>query len=231
MLAFATTVAVMAALAYADVDCTTYAVTTQSSYSTVCTDTAQNNNKVHVWPVGQPATYCHGWEASDQGGNKEKMSANSIKCSPDASILYYTLYYGVIDCGAITKPNKVEERNYTSTCEKGDDNTYGLALDLSCCDTRGAGFYKCQKAAPSVQFSSNLGNPNYYANGLLCLNANTSKASTTMVAAPTTAKTAATTAAPVVPTAKPATTTVTATGSASVAAISAMSLVIATLAL
>ncbi|ETW09805.1 hypothetical protein H310_00283 [Aphanomyces invadans] len=219
-----TTLAAVAAIAAADVDCTQYAVTTQSSYSTECTDADQNNNKIHVWPVGQPATYCHGWEASDQGGNKEKMSANSIKCSPDASILYYTLYYGVIDCGATTKPNKVEERNFTSTCEKGEDNMYGLALDLSCCDTRGTGFSNCKKAAPSVQFSSNLGNPKYYANGLLCLSGNSSSST----AAPTTMKATTTSPTTVAATAAPTTAP---NSSISVAALSAISLVIAALAL
>ncbi|KAH9118377.1 hypothetical protein LEN26_012136 [Aphanomyces euteiches] len=191
------TVAAVATFANAEVDCTQFAIKTQSSYSTTCTGDDQNSNSLHVWPVGVDSTYCHGWEASDQGGNKNKMSANAIKCSDDATIFYYTLYYGVIDCGASTKPNKVEERNYTSTCAKGDDNMYGVTLDMSCCDPRGADFVKCKKSAPSVQFPKNLGNATYYANGAVCSNttattapkttSSTTKATTTTVAPSTTA--------------------------------------------
>ncbi|KAF0697280.1 Aste57867_12052 [Aphanomyces stellatus] len=221
-------VAVAAAQDTAGIDCTGLAVTTQAAYGSTCVGDAQNGNGMHTWPVGVPATYCHGWEASDNGGNKQRYSANALKCSEDSTIFYYTLYHGVIDCGAAAKANKVEDRNFTMTCEKKQDNMYGQALDLSCCDTRGTGFQKCVKASPSVQWGNQLVNPKVYANGQVCLNAsNTTSAATTTKKVTTTV--APTTAAPTLaPTVAPATT---AKSTAASAALGTVALVAAALAL
>ena len=74
-------------------------VKTVSGRSTTCDGFADEGHPFHLWPVGVPADYCHGWSGiSSRDGKEHVNSANNLRCSADGTKLLYTQHAGSIDC-------------------------------------------------------------------------------------------------------------------------------------
>ena len=62
-------------------------------------DTSCKGGNTHTWPVGIPATDCHGWQSPDTVGREHNNSASNIQCNGDGTFSFVQ-YAGNLDCSA-----------------------------------------------------------------------------------------------------------------------------------
>ena len=92
-------------------------------------DPACGGGNEHRWPVGMPASACHGWRAVDTSGREHDDSANNIRCNPDGSFSF-TQFAGNLNCAGsgVTKTYRL------NSCQQDTPPTlYTMAIDLTCC--------------------------------------------------------------------------------------------------
>jgi hypothetical protein len=107
-------------------------------------DPACGGTSAHLWPVGMPASACHGWRAIDTTGKQHDNSANDIKCNADGSFSF-TQFAGNLACSGkgVTKTYAPDK------CEQDIPPTlYTQAVDLTCCSAPGSA--ACLTGTPSV---------------------------------------------------------------------------------
>lgn len=111
-------------------------VKTVSGRSSTCDGFAdQAGQPFHLWPVGVPADYCHGWSGiSSRDGKEHVNSANNLRCSADGTKLLYTQHAGSIDCNSALNPNGVEKEFVLGECHQGIPAAlYDMGVNLDCC--------------------------------------------------------------------------------------------------
>ncbi len=112
----------------------------------------------HRWPVGMPASACHGWRALDTMGKEHNNSANDLKCNADGSFSF-TQFAGNLDCtgNGVTKTYALDD------CEQDIPPVlYTRAVDLTCCSAPESA--ECLIGTPSVSIEG----ATIYLDGAVC---------------------------------------------------------------
>ena len=121
-------------------------------------DTSCKGGNTHTWPVGIPATDCHGWQSPDTVGREHNNSASNIQCNGDGTFSFVQ-YAGNLDCSGTGTLKTFRP----DTCSQDIPPTlYSLPVDLTCCSAPGSA--ACKRGLPSTSVPGSK----IYLNNKLC---------------------------------------------------------------
>lgn len=146
-------------------------VKTVSGQSATCDGFDDEDAPFHLWPVGVPGDYCHGWSGIASRDDREHInSANNLRCSADGTKLLYTQYAGSIDCTSVMNPNGVEKEFVLGECHQGFPPTlYDMGTNMDCClDPFGENCMNDFTGTPAVPENAGVTDVAIWLNGEKC---------------------------------------------------------------